>query len=129
MTRALYQGLVRLHPAAFREEFGAEMQWIFDEASANGVIVLFADALASLLRQWIVRYGLWKVAAGFAGGMLHMWLVFSCLMLRPPPPKIPIMPDAPCGSLILSCEALDPEQDIPCSNCEMSPSYIPESRR
>ncbi len=57
MTRTLYQGLVRLHPLAFREEFGAEMQWIFDETSANGVIALFADALASLLRQWIVRYG------------------------------------------------------------------------
>jgi hypothetical protein len=129
VTRALYQGLIWLHPAAFREEFGAEMQWIFDESSANGVIALFADAVASLLRQWIVRYGLWKIAAGFVGGILHMWLVFSCLMLRPPLPKIPMTPDAPCGSLIHSCEALDQRQDIPCSNCETSPSSIPASRR
>jgi hypothetical protein len=129
VTRTLYQGLVRLHPLAFREEFGAEMQWIFDETSANGVIALFADALASLLRQWIVRYGMWKIAAGFVGGILHMWLVFSCLMLRPPPPKIPMTPDAPCGSLMHSCVALDQKQDITCSNCETSPSSIPASRR
>ena len=88
MTRALYRGLVWLHPREFRTEFGGEMQWIFDEASANGVIALFADAVVSLLRQWVVRYGTWKIAAGLAGGILHMWLVFACLMLRPPMPKI-----------------------------------------
>ena len=129
MTRALYHGLVWLHPAAFREEFGAEMMWIFDEASANGVVALFADAVTSLLRQWVVRYGLWKIAAGFAGGLLHMWLVFSCLMLRPPPPKIPMTPDAPCGSLIHSCVPLDQRQDISCSNCETSPNSTRESQR
>ena len=92
MTRALYQGLVWLHPPAFRTEFGGEMQWIFDqifdEGSAVGVAALFADAVVSLLRQWIVRYGTWKIAAGFLGGIIHMWLVFACLMLRPPLPRI-----------------------------------------
>ena len=28
MTRALYSGLVRLHPRPFRAEFGDEMLWI-----------------------------------------------------------------------------------------------------
>jgi len=129
VTRTLYQGLVWLHPAAFREEFGAEMLWIFDETSDNGVIALFADAVTSLLRQWVVRYGMWKIAAGFAGGLVHMWLVFSCLMLRPPPPKIPMTPDAPCGSLMRSCVPPDQKQDTSCLNCETSPSSIPESLR
>jgi hypothetical protein len=128
VTRSLYQGLVWMHPPAFRQEFGAEMQWIFDQSPASSVIALFADAVASLLRQWIVRYGMWKIAAGFVGGLLHMWLVFSCLMLRPPLPKIPMTPDA-CGSLIQMCPDLDQKQDISCSNCETSPSSIPASLR
>ena len=131
MTRSLYQGLVWLHPPAFRAEFGGEMQWIFDqifgEGSPGGVAALFADAVVSLLRQWIVRYGTWKIAAGFVGGILHMWLVFACLMLRPPLPKIPPTPDDPCGSFIRQCVALDQEQENPCSNCVMSPSSIPAS--
>jgi hypothetical protein len=133
MTRAIYQGLVWLHPPAFREEFGTEMQWIFDQvfddASANGVIALFADAVVSLLRQWVVRYGTWKIAAGFVGGILHMWLVFACLMLRPPLPKVPVQPDEPCGSMIHSCAALDQKQGNPCSNCETSLNSIPVSKR
>ena len=31
MIRALYFGLIWLHPPGFREEFGDEMLWIFDE--------------------------------------------------------------------------------------------------
>ena len=129
MTRAIYQGLVRLHPPAFRAEFGGEMQWIFDETSANGVAALFADAVVSLLRQWIVRYGTWKIAAGFVGGILHMWLVFACLMLRPPPPKILEPAEALCGTAALGCVALDRQDGIPCSNCATLPNFIPASRR
>lgn len=129
MTRTLYQGLVWLHPPAFRAEFGSEMQWIFDEASPHGVLTLFADAVVSLLRQWIVRYGTWKIAAGFVGGLIHMWLVFACLMLRPPMPKIPPPPDEPCGSLMRMCVAWDQTQEYPCSNCETSPNSIPVSPR
>jgi hypothetical protein len=135
VTRTLYQGLVWLHPPAFRAEFGGEMQWIFDEvsneASVAGVAALFADAVVSLLRQWIVRYGMWKIAAGFVGGLLHMWLVFACLMLRPPLPKILEPPEEPCGTAVLGCVALDGAEEyrIPCSNCEMSPNSIPASQR
>ena len=135
MTRALYQGLVWLHPAAFRAEFGAEMQWIFEEmlpaASAAGLMALFADAVVSLLRQWVVRHGTWKIAAGFVGGILHIWLVFACLMLRPPMPKILEPPEAPCGTAVLGCVALDGAQEyrIPCSNCVMSPNSTPASQR
>jgi hypothetical protein len=135
VTRALYQCLVWLHPPAFRAEFGGEMQWIFDEvseeASPAGLLALCADAVMSLLRQWVVRYGLWKIAAGFVGGILHMWLVFACLMLRPPMPKILEPAQTPCGTPVLGCLALDgaEEYGIPCSNCEMSPNSIPASQR
>ena len=135
MTRALYQGLVWLHPPAFRAEFGGEMQWIFDEIfdersrSAGRIAALFADAVVSLLRQWIVRYGTWKIAAGFLGGILHMWLVFACLMLRPPPPKILEPAEDPCGTAVLGCVALPKEYRIPCSSCATSPNSIPASRR
>jgi Beta-lactamase class C and other penicillin binding proteins len=60
VVRDLYRCLVRLHPAAFRREFASEMLWIFDETSARGSTVsLFADALASLARQWLLR-PLWQ---------------------------------------------------------------------
>src|SRR5580692_7298109 len=129
MTRALYQGLVWLHPPAFRAEYGSEMQWIFDEASPGGVMALFADAVVSLLRQWIIRYGTWKIAAGFIGGIIHMWLVFACLMLRPPLPRILEPAEEPCGTAVLGCVALDKEYRIQCSSCATSPNSIPESQR
>ena len=133
MTRALYQGLVWLHPPAFRAEFGGEMQSILDEMfserSAVRIAALFADGVVSLLRQWIIRYGTWKVAAGFVGGIIHMWLVFACLMLRPPLPRILEPAEEPCGTAVLGCMALDKESVTPCSSCETSPNSIPESQR
>jgi hypothetical protein len=60
MLRALYRGLLYLHPPAFRKRFAEEMLWIFDEAAATrGILGLFADGLVSLLRQWIVRPESW----------------------------------------------------------------------
>jgi CubicO group peptidase (beta-lactamase class C family) len=60
MVRSLYRGLLRLHPAAFRERFAEEMLWIFDEIAARpgvrrGMARLYADGFLSLLRQWTVR--------------------------------------------------------------------------
>jgi hypothetical protein len=92
MTRQLYSLLICLHPPFFRARFGDEMLCIFDESSAHGrlpaTLLLFADALLSILRQWIVGCGTWKIAAGILGGMLHLWLVFGLLMLRPPLHKV-----------------------------------------
>src|SRR5260370_10345225 len=49
MLRALYRGLLYLHPPAFRKRFAEEMLWIFDEAAATRRILgLFADGLVSL---------------------------------------------------------------------------------
>src|SRR5437879_829331 len=55
MLRLLYRWLLCLHPPAFRRRYAEEMMWIFDEAAAQGVASLFADALVSLTRQWVMR--------------------------------------------------------------------------
>ena len=57
MTRYLYQWLLRLHPPQFRGRYAQEMQWIFDETSADarGRYALLGDALLSLIRQWGLR--------------------------------------------------------------------------
>ena len=57
----LYRVLVRWHPEPFREQFGDEMVWIFEETKQPA---LFCDALVSLARQWVLRSGAWTMAAG-----------------------------------------------------------------
>jgi Ca2+-binding EF-hand superfamily protein len=60
MIRFFYAGLLRLHPARFRQRFSREMLWIFDEAAAHGrTAPLFADAVLSLCRQWTLRSEFW----------------------------------------------------------------------
>jgi hypothetical protein len=72
MTRTLYRWLLWLHPPAFRREFAGEMLWIFEEAAAEGVAPLFADGVISLLRQWLLRSGPWKIAAAVIGGLVEV---------------------------------------------------------
>jgi hypothetical protein len=50
VSRFAYRLLLRLHPASFQHQFGAEMLWIFDEEPAASAYLLFDGAL-SLLRQ------------------------------------------------------------------------------
>jgi hypothetical protein len=51
-ARLAYRLLVRLHPASFQHEFGAEMLWIFDEEQQQGsTVYLLLDGARSLLRQ------------------------------------------------------------------------------
>ncbi len=54
--RALYRGLLWLHPISFEERFGEEMLWIFDvrRASESGIALLL-DCFVSLCRQWLFR--------------------------------------------------------------------------
>ena len=52
VSRFAYRLLVRLHPAPFQHEFGAEMLWIFDEEYQRGASsYLLFDGVISLLRQ------------------------------------------------------------------------------
>ena len=65
MNRALYRCLIWLHPPAFRLRFEQELLWIFDESSdASGTVPLLYDAVISLLRQWLMRSGMWKWVVG-----------------------------------------------------------------
>jgi hypothetical protein len=72
------------------------MLWIFEEAAAEGVAPLFADGLVSLLRQWLLRSGQWKLAAavigglaeitaGGLGGLMFMRGHVAAIQLRPAP--------------------------------------------
>jgi len=75
MIRVLYRVLLWLHPPAFRREFGGEMLWICDETSGSAAVwMLFADALVSLARQWVLRAGAWKLVVASAGGLLQITL-------------------------------------------------------
>lgn len=53
ISRFAYRLLLRLHPAGFQDEFGAEMLWIFDEEGQEGgsAAHLLLDGVVSLLRQ------------------------------------------------------------------------------
>ena len=49
----LYRLIVRMHPAAFRQEFGREMLLDFEDSVAHqGIPRIFLDALLSAARQW-----------------------------------------------------------------------------
>jgi hypothetical protein len=52
VSRFAYRVLLRLHPATFQDEFGAEMLWMFDEEHQRGpVAYLLLDGAISVLRQ------------------------------------------------------------------------------
>ena len=71
MGRMLYGWLVRMHPPAFRREFADEMLCIYEEA---GSASFFGDAVVSLMRQWLLRSGGWKIAVVLVGALLQMSL-------------------------------------------------------
>jgi uncharacterized protein (TIGR03435 family) len=56
LQRHLYRAIIRLHPAAFRDEFGREMALDFEDAMRDrGFTPLLGDAMLSLARQWKSR--------------------------------------------------------------------------
>jgi hypothetical protein len=67
MLRLAYRAIVRLHPAGFRERFGEEMIWIFEEESGRGRAGrLLLEGLVSLVRQSLRgEEEMVAVAAGF----------------------------------------------------------------
>src|SRR4029077_1214051 len=69
MLRFIYQGLLRLHPPAFRKRFAEEMQSIFEQVTdMSARVKLLADGFLSLLRQWSLRPEFWQE---FASGGEH----------------------------------------------------------
>lgn len=78
MTRTLYRWLICLHPPAFRVQFEQELLWIFEESrDASGAAPLLYDAGVSLLRQWLVRSGMWKWVLGGIAGALPVLIGFG----------------------------------------------------
>ncbi len=56
MIRFLYTLLLRLHPRFFRQRFGGEMLWIFDQQERIlSRKALLGDAFLSVIRQWAKR--------------------------------------------------------------------------
>lgn len=56
MLRRLYRCVVRLHPSSFRQRFGNEMLYIFDQKRGTlAVLGATLDCIFSLLRQWTLR--------------------------------------------------------------------------
>ena len=55
MLRWLYIQLIWLHPAPFRWRFGDDMLDDFDRTANRAKLRYFADAVASLARQWLLR--------------------------------------------------------------------------
>ncbi len=74
MAARLYGWLVRLHPPAFRERFGAEMLCVYDEAQRGERPGLWLDGVASLARQWVARTGYWIVGVAALGALLQLAL-------------------------------------------------------
>jgi hypothetical protein len=73
MTGTFYRSLLWLHPPPFRERYGEEMAWIFDETgTAEEKAFLFYDGLVSLARQWVVRSGMWKIALAVLGALIQL---------------------------------------------------------
>lgn len=73
MSRLFYCWLLWLHPPAFRRRFAGEMMWIYDEcADSAGALSLWVDGFLSLLRQWVLRSGSWKVVAAMSGAVLEI---------------------------------------------------------
>src|SRR5215472_1928754 len=91
-----YRWLVRLHPAAFRERFGAEMLWVFGEAGCGERRLLLADGVLSLARQWIWRSRYWIGGVAVCGALLQLaaagtaWLGAARRVLNGWPADLPV---------------------------------------
>ena len=56
MLRRLYRYAVHLHPSSFRQRFGDEMLYIFDQQGGmRDALGVTLDCVFSLLRQWTLR--------------------------------------------------------------------------
>jgi hypothetical protein len=76
MMEFLYRVLLRLHPEEFRERFAPEMTLNLEETEpAERSPRLLLDCFVSLLRQWVLRRGWWKLAAA----VVFAYLQFSAV--------------------------------------------------
>lgn len=69
MIRHVYRGLIALLPSRFREEFGEEMLWIFDQ-DEDGQMLYIVDVACSVIRQRLACEALWQSAVAMAAAPL-----------------------------------------------------------
>lgn len=92
VVRSIYRFLLRHHPTSFRERFGAEMLWIYDEEAKHGVPVrLLCDGVLSLLRQHIkahqhpepvpAGFGLISLDSGIGPQRIFQALLLALMLL------------------------------------------------
>ena len=108
IRRAFYSIVLRMHPRSFREQFAAEMLWVFDEAERASQSSGFClDAVRSLVRQWLCRPWIWKIAGAATGPLLTFWMGAKVV---PQPPSddrgIDLGLVVAAGALILVCLAV-----------------------
>jgi uncharacterized membrane protein len=85
MTRTVYRWLICLHPPAFRMRFQEELLWIFEESRhSSGIASLLYDAVISLLRQWLMRSGIWKWVVACIAGALPVLIGFGSFLFNWP---------------------------------------------
>jgi hypothetical protein len=84
MTRAIYRSLICLHPPAFRPRFEDELLWIYDESTDTSGAALVYDAAISLLRQWLMRSGIWKWLLGGIGAVVYLLIGFGSFLFNWP---------------------------------------------
>src|SRR5215469_5487654 len=86
MKRLLYEWLLRLHPGEFRDRFADEMMLNFEEAEQSKMAAgLFGDCVVSLLRQWLLRWGWWKLVPAIFCACLQVMALSLHVHLRPRP--------------------------------------------
>ena len=86
LKRRLYQLILRLHPASFRDRFAREMSLDFEDALATyGFPRLLADAAGSLGRQWTAAPISFARTAPVAPSPLHPLLAGQYLVLEGEP--------------------------------------------
>jgi hypothetical protein len=89
MIRALYRCLLLAHPPRFRRAFADDMLWLYDETVPAGMVPLLLDGIASVLRQWMLRSGSWKVVAALLGALFQvglggvLWVSMGTLRIPP----------------------------------------------
>jgi len=85
MTRTLYRWLICLHPPGFRLQFASELLWIFDESrDESGAVALLYDVVVSVLRQRLVRSGMWKWGLAGIVGALPVLIGFGSFLFPCP---------------------------------------------
>jgi hypothetical protein len=87
VIRAVYRGLLWLHPADFEERYGEEMLWLFDLQRPHEIAAaLLLDCFISLVRQWLACPTVRIFAIGLLVNYVLAMCSVVCAWMYPPKP-------------------------------------------